>query len=86
MPEIEEIYIGIDKRLLPTLKKFAAELSNHTVLEQQILIEMLVSRHILRAAYPNADKIADTMEDLFRHVAQMTLTSLSESRGRKNQS
>jgi len=85
MREMQEELVGVPPDVLPALHRIIHNLNTLTVLEQQAVLEMLVTRHVLRAGSLDRHRVLNLLADVLSNVAVMTKRSMEESRARQDQ-
>ena len=85
MSEMQEEFVGVPGDVLPALHRIIHNLNTLTVLEQQAVLEMLVTRHVLRAGSLDRHRVLNLLADVLSNVAVMTKHSMEESRACQDQ-
>ena len=85
MREMQEELVGVPPDVLPALHRIIHNLNTLTVLEQQAVLEMLVTRHVLRAGSLDRHRVLNLLADVLSNVAVMTKRSMEESRACQDQ-
>jgi len=85
MREMQEELVGVPPDVLPALHRIIHNLNTLTVLEQQAVLEMLVTRHVLRAGSLDRHRVLNLLADVLSNVAVMTKHSMEESRACQDQ-
>lgn len=57
---------------IPVLEELDKVLNKLTLVEQQTAIELLATRHIMRASYPDMEKIPVILRGVIKHIGQFT--------------
>ena len=82
---MQEELVGVPPDVLPALHRIIHNLNTLTVLEQQAVLEMLVTRHVLRAGSLDRHRVLNLLADVLSNVAVMTKHSMEESRACQDQ-
>jgi len=86
MREMQEELVGVPPDVLPALHRIIHNLNTLTVLEQQAVLEMLVTRHALRAGNLTQNGVLNVLADMLSNIAVMTKKSMREAHASQNQS
>ena len=76
---MKEEWHGVPEDVRPILEKIISELGKLTVLEQESVLEMLATRHIVRRAYPDKSKIKVIFTDMVVNILDMIKISAVET-------
>ena len=82
---MQEELVGVPEDVLPTIHRIIHNLNTLTVLDQQAVLEMLVTRHVLRTGVMDKHKVLNLLADMLTGIAVTTKKSMEESCVRQDQ-